>query len=252
MNSIIDARKPLASLLLAAGMALGAGAAQAADYAAQAPWAEQLIANVATVNNVYGSDPTIVTWAGVNGATIYQNRSTCAAFVSNVMKTSNGISNTSYKAIFGTSSPQSAQYYTNIVNQNHFQRIFNPNDIKRGDIIAAIYMPCANSESTGHTMLALSGATARTVNTLPLVAGTVQYEVTVADSSASNHDAKDSSGVLYPDTRGADGSGAGIGKLRLYQDVATGTIIGYTWTMNRSSIYYANGGCRSIAVGRMF
>ncbi|MCG2586036.1 hypothetical protein [Massilia sp. TS11] len=229
--------------------------AQAADFLKHADMAQDLIAKVAAANNVYDSDPTTVTWAGINGASIYQNRSTCAPFVSNVIKTSYGFSDSAYKTRTGSTSPSSAVYYDNITAQKGFLNISAANAIQRGDVVAIKYLPCANKTTTGHTMIAMSAAVKRSTDTAPIIAGTVQYEVQIADSSASDHYATDATGKLYSDTRGANGNnglgGAGIGTLRLYADAASGKVVGYTWSMASGSEYFSNDSCRVIAVGRM-
>lgn len=235
---------------LLTGLVMG-GSALAADFSQQADWAESLIKNVAAANNTYGGSSTIVTWAGVNGATIYQNQSTCAPFVTNVVKTANNLSNTDYKARTGSTSPSSAQYYDLIVGQTGFTRIAKAADIRRGDIVALKYLPCADNASTGHTMMAL-GAPVLRAATKPFIAGTVQYEVKIADSTSSPHTATDSAGITYTDLRNSStNSGAGIGTLRLYADETTGVIAGYSWTVGSGSVYYDANSCRLIAAGRM-
>lgn len=244
-----------AALGLGLWAALVTTGAQAADYLNHAALAEQLVANVAPEKNVYDSDPTIVTWAGLNGATQYENRSTCSPFVTRVIKTAYGFSDAAYKTRTGSTSPSSARYYDLTVAQSGFLNITRVTDIRRNDIVAMKYLPCANKSSSGHTMIALSTPVRRAVDTAPLVPGTVQYEVQVVDSSASEHHATDSTGKLYADTRGDDGNagrgGAGIGSFRLYADAVTGALVGYTWSMSSGSDYYNNAGCRLIAVGRM-
>jgi hypothetical protein len=94
-------------------------------------------------------------------------------------------------------------------------------------------------------MIAMETPVLRTA-TKPLVAGTVQYEVRVADSTSSPR-----ATTGYPDTR-VSGDGAGIGTFRIYADEVTGEIKGYTWTMSSGSTYYDVSGCRKIAVGRLF
>lgn len=226
------------------------GSAFADNFLTHANFADQLISYVQPQNNTYDSNPTIVTWAGINGATIYQNRSTCSPFVTRVIKTAYGISDSTYKSWFDSSSPSSAQYHDAIVAGNHFQRIFTPENIQRGDLISIAYLPCANKDTTGHMMIAMSAATKRSAPSAPFIQGTEQYEISIADSSNSSHQATDGNAIVYPDTRG-DGNGAGKGTLRLYKDIQTGRIAGYTWSMSTGSVYYSIDSCRMIAVGRL-
>ncbi|MBC3875182.1 hypothetical protein [Undibacterium flavidum] len=226
------------------------GTAQAENYLTHANFAEKLISFVQPTNNVYDSNPTIVTWAGINGAAIYQNRSTCSPFVTRVIKTAYDISDTTYKNWFDSTSPSSSQYHAAIVAQNHFQRVMTVEGIQRGDLLSINYLPCANKDTTGHMMIAMSGAIKRTVDTAPIIAGTEQYDISIADSSSSSHQATDANGKIYKDTRG-EGSGAGMGTLRLYKDKQTGQIAGYTWTVSSASVFYSINSCRVIAVGRL-
>ena len=78
---------------------------------------------------------------------------------------------------------------------------------------------------------------------------TEQYEISIADLQ-THHQAADGNAIVYPDTRG-DGNGAGKGTLRLYKDIQTGRIAGYTWSMSTGSVYYSIDSCRMIAVGRL-
>ncbi len=230
------------------------GGAQAAEYRTHASWAEDLVARVAPADNVYQSSPTTVTWPGVLGATRYQNASACSPFVTRVIRAAYGISATTFKSMLGSSSPTSSEYHHAIVNQRHFHRVAKPEDIERNDILASTYLPCANSSATGHTMIALSAARRRTVDTEPIIAGTVQYEVTIADSTSSPRPAVDTAKQVYTDTRttgSVTATGAGISTIRLYKNVTTGEIAGYTWSMYRNSTYQPVEGCKSIAVGRL-
>ena len=238
---------PVISLTLTAALT---NTAQAENYLTHANFAEKLITFVQPANNTYDSNPTIVSWAGINGALIYQNRSTCSPFVTRVIKTAYGINDTTYKNWFGSTSPTSSQYHAAIVAQNHFQRMTTPESIQRGDLISVSYLPCANKDTTGHMMIAMSGAIKRMVATAPIIAGTEQYEISIADSSSSTHQATDANGKVYADTRG-EGSGAGIGTLRLYKDTQTGQIAGYAWSMSSASVFYSVNSCRVIAVGRL-
>jgi len=250
MLNLKKTRQALAALalLIAAG---AAGHAQAASFTAHVGWANTLIANVASANNEYTSDVTVVTWPGVKGATKYESRATCAPFVSTLIKTANGLSDSDYKARTGSYGPSSRQYHALILAQKNFTRIVTPAAIQAGDVIAVNYLPCANQSATGHTMVAMSAAVQRATDTAPIIPGTVQWEVTIADSTSSPHGATDANGTPYLDTRGAN-DGAGKGTLRLYQNTTTGEIAGYTWTMSSGSVYYSVESCRTIAVGRMF
>lgn len=222
--------------------------AQSISPTAHADLAQQLVTGlVAGTTNQYNDEgaPTEVLLAGVNGSTVYKNVSVCAPFVTSLIKLGNNLSNDQFKARFNTTttSPNSATWYSFITSGNRFTRIHHAASIAKGDVIAMSY--CSGGSGTGHTMIAMGTPVLRTA-TKPIIAGTVQYEVQVADSTSSPR------GVAgYPDTR-VSGDGAGIGTFRIYADEVTGEIKGYTWTMSSGSTYYDTSGCRKIAVGRLF
>lgn len=249
-----NASKSLAAALLLAAFAHAP--AGAADYLTHADWIDSMVTNTTSANNVYASNgTTIVTWSGVRGATEYRNYSACAPFVSTLVRTAYDMTDAQYRARTGSGSPSSAQYYNLITAGTNFTRIAQVADIQRGDILAMNYLPCAGQSASGHTMVAMGPAVRRTTDTAPIIAGTVQYDIEVGDSTSSPRAAVDAAKRVYTDTRnGVDGaptSGVGIGTLRLYQDVATGKIAGYTWTVSAYSTYFSVASCRQFAAGRM-
>ncbi|HEY5799888.1 MAG TPA: hypothetical protein VIT92_06695 [Burkholderiaceae bacterium] len=223
------------------------------DPVAHAALAEKLVANVGAADNSYnaGSASTVVTLAGVNGATEYRNLSACAPFVTQLIKLGSQLSETTFRSYFNSGSPTSSAYNAYIVAGKHFTRVTQAAGIRRGDVLAVSYLPCAGQSATGHTMIATKDAVLRAAPTAPLVAGTVQYEVEIADSTSSPHGTTDAQGKTYADTRTA-GNGAGIGTVRIYADAVTGEIAGYSWSMSSGSIVYLVSGCRTLAVGRLF
>lgn len=238
-----------AALLLAAFAQAPAGAA---DFLTHADWVDTMVANTTSANNVYASNgTTIVTWTGVRGATEYRNYSACAPFVSTLIRTAYDMTDAQYRARTGSGSPSSSQYYGLITAGTGFQRITQVEGIQRGDILAMNYLPCAGQSASGHTMIAMGPAVRRARDTAPIVAGTVQYDILVGDSTSSPRAAVDAAKNVYTDTRAGGATGAGIGTLRLYQDVATGEIAGYTWTVSAYSAYFAVASCREFAAGRM-
>ena len=111
-----------------------------------------------------------------------------------------------------------------------------------GDILASEYYDGASS-SSGHVMMAVAVPQER-VASKPVVEGTVQYELQIADSTKSPH------GVL--DNRynsgATDDTGAGVGVMRLYTD-GGGIIVGYTWSTKGGSVFYESSQ-RDLEVGR--
>lgn len=206
-------------------------------------WAEILIANLSPDKNEYGSSPTYIYWASVNGATSYENRTQCSSFVTRLLKQAYNWSDNDFSAWFGSISPTAATYHDAIAAQNSFSLIQNINDIQSGDIIAVKYTD--DPTSTGHVMIAKSTATLRT-STLPTVNSTLQYTIDVIDSSKSGHGTTDTR--LMAD--GTWDTGAGMGKLRLYAD-SNGTVVGYSWSIAKNSIYYDQQSGHHLVIGRL-
>jgi hypothetical protein len=201
-------------------------------------WAERMVAEVQPSNNLYGSHPTVVRWAGDGQAA--RNRSVCSSFQTHVFKQAYGLHEADVVRWFGLANPQAIDYYDAIEAHRGFSAVPHVNDLQAGDIVAVSYGP--GHKPTGHVMM-IDGAAVRHHSTAPLEAGLDQYEVAVIDSSHSGH------GAL--DTRFAGGrhtTGVGRGTLRLYVD-ADGAVAGYAWSTKRVSQFYpvAN---RHVALGR--
>jgi hypothetical protein len=146
-----------------------------------------------------------------------------------------------FKKWFGKSRPLADSYYDTILAQKGFMRIAKIGDIRPGDIIAIKYP--AGSDNTGHVML-ISGMPRSHAISAPTVAGTLQWEVPVIDSSMSGHGKADT-------RRKADGTfrnGLGTGSLRLYTKM--GTVVGYAWSALAASEYH-DGKTRPLAIGRL-
>lgn len=206
-------------------------------------WAEILIANLSPNKNEYGSSPTYIYWAGINGAISYENRTQCSSFVTRVLKQAYNWSDDDFRNWFGSNSPTAATYHNTIEAQNGFSLVQKIGDIQSGDIIAVKYLD--DPTSTGHTMIVKSTATLRSP-TLPLADGTFQYEIDVIDSSKSGHGATDTRLM-------ADGSwdtGAGAGKLRLYAD-NNGDVVGYSWSVAKNSVYFDQQSSHHLVIGRL-
>src|SRR5437867_3998377 len=84
-------------LMVVASVWLALSAVPAAATPAHLLWAEEVAMNIDPTNNVYGSNPTYLTWAGVNGATDYTNRTECSSFATRVLKQAYGWTDTNFK-----------------------------------------------------------------------------------------------------------------------------------------------------------
>lgn len=207
-------------------------------------WAQLLIQHLRLNNTDYRHTNTLVTWAGVNGATQYTSYTDCSGFLNALLTQTYGLTASGFDAWLHTRRPLAKDYYTAILAQNGFTRIRRITNLRPGDIIAIRYLNNAPGDNTGHIML-VAGAPQRRVPSQPQIPDTVQWSVQVIDSSTSGHGPTDT-------RRLSDGQfhrGAGEGILRLYADTQ-GTIVGYTWSEAASSVYF-DATTRPLVVGRL-
>ena len=205
-------------------------------------WAEDLVTHVDPANNAYGTSPSYVRWAGVAGATQYENRSLCTTFVTILLKQAYGWTDSQIRVWLGSGSPNATMYHDNIEQEDGFVRIMKAAHIEAGDLLAIKYP--AGLSVTGHLATARGEAILREA-TAPIIADTVQYEVEIVDSSSTGHGPDDtrlkSDGTWHP--------GAGFGVMRVYADAA-GDLVGYTWSTVAASMYYGLA-TRHLVVGRL-
>lgn len=219
-------------------------------------WPESLALNVLDENNVYANSDQALSWPSSGGG-IYSVRADCSGFVTRSLMKAFGFTPEDMVAWMGSKGPSSARYHENILGGNNYQRIERASEVRRGDILAIKYL--ANTDGgktdggTGHTMIAASAPVLRATPTRPEIAGTVQYEMRIIDSTSSPHgtgDSRKGTGV-----NGVDQTGAGLGTMRLYADASSGVITGYTWSLSTGSTYYTatspSDDKRSLVVGRM-
>jgi len=228
-------KKPVKNLihkLLIAGLATGMLSAPAYASTTHVSWAEDLVQNITPQYNEYASNPSYIYWAGVNGASHYENRNQCSTFITNLLKQSYGWDSNTFKTWFGSTSPSAAQYHDAIQAQNGFGLLNHVQDITTGDILAIKYPD--GSSSTGHVMLVRTAPQEMTAKA-PIITGTRQYAVEVFDSSQSGHGAEDTRKM-------ADGNwdtGVGRGVFRIYADAVTDEIVGYSWSTYSNSTFYS-------------
>jgi len=207
-------------------------------------WADNLVAHITPEKNEYANNPTYVYWAGVNGSVTYENRTQCSSFVTRLLKQAYGWTDSDFTQWFNSTSPSAALYHDAIEAQNGFTTVTDISDIQKGDILAVKYNE-EDATATGHVMMADNIAVARTA-TNPIIANTQQYEINIIDSSKTGHGNGDSR-FLAASTWD---SGVGRGKLRLYAD-NTGTVVGYTWSTAKTSVYYHLQSTRHLVIGRL-
>ena len=227
--------------LAAAG---GTRQAQAARSGVTGPadvwWALRLVAEVAPQDNVYATDPTIVRWAGVRGATRAVARSVCSTFVDRVVEQAYGLSATYVTRWLGV---YARTIHRAIARQRGFIPITRVGAIAPGDILAIAYYD-DDRPSTGHVVIVAS-APRRLPAVAPVILGTVQYGVTVIDSAMSGHGPTDS----RAESGGHWHTGLGRGVFRLYAGT-DGHIAGYSWSATPGSRFYPPA-VRNLLVGRL-
>lgn len=205
-------------------------------------WAHRLVNGVTPETNIYASRPTVVTWSGVNGASETRNRSVCSALVAHLMMQTYGYRAADFASWLGGRFPRAAGFHDAIVAGHGFDPVLRVSDIRPGDILAIKYPP--GSKPTGHVLLAASRPVERHA-TEPVVAGTVQYELSVIDSSHTGHGPTDTRHYA----KGKFHTGVGEGLFRLYV-APDGTLAGYSWSVTKASEEYTPDE-RHLVIGRL-
>jgi hypothetical protein len=229
----------LSLLVLPVSARPGPGAAAGPDLL---EWARRLVAGVTPETNVYASRPTIVTWTGVSGASETRNRSVCSALVAHLMMQAYGYRAADFASWLGGRFPRAAGFHDAIAAGRGFDPVLRIAEIRPGDVLAIKYPP--GSHPTGHVLLAASRPVERRA-TEPVVPGTVQYELSVIDSSHTGHGPTDSRHYA----KGKFHSGVGEGLFRLYAG-PDGTLTGYSWSVTKASEVYTPGE-RHLVIGRL-
>jgi hypothetical protein len=212
----------------------------AAAQTAHLEWAEDLVSNVTPEDNEYDGTPSLITWAGVRGARRYRNRTYCATFLTALLRQAYGWTDEDLEGWLGSSSPYAVTYHDAIVAGDGFRRIRAVDDIRAGDIVAIRYP--ASESSTGHIAI-VRRAPRRRIATAPFVPGTIQFELSIVDSTSTPHGPEDSRSR-------DDDTGAGSGVMRLYANPLWNTLVGHSWSTTTSSVYYTTSQ-RSVVIGRL-
>jgi hypothetical protein len=234
-------RRALSLLLLP--LCLAAMAAKTAAMGREhLDWGLRLLQGVTPETNAYASHPTVVSWAGVGGATETRNRSVCSSLVAHLLMQAYGYRKADFKAWMGTTFPQAQDFHDAIHAGHGFTRIDEVSRIRPGDIVAIKYPP--GSHPTGHVLIVAEPPVRRPPSP-PEATGTEQFEMLIVDSSHTGHGPADSRHYA----KGKFHSGVGEGPLRLYVG-AGGKIVGYSWSTTKASqIYFMTD--RDLVVGRL-
>jgi hypothetical protein len=234
-------RRMLLFLLVVSITSAGWTAANTGGAPEHLAWAHRLIDGVTPETNAYNSHPTVVSWAGSDGATETRNRSVCSSLVAHLFMQAYGYRRADFKTWMGTTFPQAKDFHTAIESGHGFQRIDQVSQVRPGDIVAIRYP--AGSHPTGHVLVVAAAPVSRSA-TAPLMPGTHQYELEIIDSSRTGHGPTDTRHYA----KGRFHSGVGEGPLRLY--VENGRIVGYSWSETKASEIYAPDK-RNMVIGRL-
>lgn len=217
-------------------------------------WADEMVDTVTPAANNYG-DPAALTWSGENGLGHSTARVKCASFLTELLERAYAVDMVGW---FGCTSPHAASYHDAILDEDGFTEILSVDAIQPGDVVAIRYhdanctqLTCGtfeNCTTTGHIAIAAAAPTKRTA-TAPLVAGTVQYDLEIFDSSTTPHGSGDTR--WQAGTAGAHDQGTGRGTMRLYAAAADAghPIVGHTWSTSSGSSYHGVAK-RDVVVGR--
>jgi hypothetical protein len=151
---------PLCLAALGAGTpGIAGNAGTAAQRTAHLDWGLRLIREVTPATNAYASRPTVVTWAGVDGAAESCNRSVCSSLVAHLLMQAHGYRKADFKRWMGTTFPQAQDFHDAIAAAHGFTRIDAVSRIRPGDIVAIKYPP--GSHPTGHVLVVVEPPAAR-------------------------------------------------------------------------------------------
>ena len=183
----------------------------------------QLIANQIDQSfNEYAHKNCFIHWKGESGATRYENRTDCSDFLDLLLMHSYQVTEPQMQRWTGRDRPLAETWFDTIEKGRGFEIVHTIDQMQPGDVIAIKYPPGAGD--TGHIMLVASQPKRRTA-AAPIEPRSVQWELSVIDSSKSGHGSTDT-------RRESDGTyhtGVGEGVIRLYGD-ANNQILGYAWS----------------------
>lgn len=217
--------------LLCPGLVLGAAHARAqvaVDAAVRLAAAEQLLRSLDLANTSYVHGPGRVVWSGT-----VASHTDCSGFIDHLLMHVDGFTPEDLRRWMGSRRPTARRYHDAIVQGRGLRALSSVAELQPGDLIAVKYL--MRHDNTGHLML-VAEAPRRRDATAPIVAGTVQYAVTVIDSSESGHGRSDTR-----HRRGASGrdhAGLGRGMVRLYADDRD-QVVGFAWSTLASSRFIA-------------
>ena len=264
-------RLTLASVAACSAITFGAATASAAPMTLIQAVNDFLLN--ATVNDSDTTSGCSVNW------TTYEGHTKGACFFVDLLKRGNGHAS-DYTAVdtlsmWGKSSPTSHDFFVMVNSapapggaapspERYFRKITSVTQLAAGDVMVIDSRP-APATYAGHLMVVtgpaqlLPSQASQAGAVGPFWLGTIQWAVPIVDSTAAKHGCN----VSYPDSRWFgdcssgfpvnNGEGVGTGIIRVYTDLATGQVIGHTWSVSNGdpSIVYFSQNRRPFRFGRL-
>jgi hypothetical protein len=220
------------------------GAADAPSVPTHLADAETLVANIRPADNEYLHRGCYIHWPGIDGATEYGLHSDCSDFVALLLEHSYHFTPRQMRALTGKERPLANTWHDAIeAGRGGLSEVKTVSEVRPGNILAIRYPP--GEADTGHVML-VDGPPVRREPSAPVEPGTVQWDVTVIDSSKSGHGPTD---TRHRHADGTSDTGVGRGVVRLYSN-PDGTVAGYSWSDSAKSEFRAQSD-RHLIIGRL-
>jgi hypothetical protein len=154
----------------------------------------------------------------------FASHTDCSGFADALLSYCYGVGKDQFRDWFGSGRPTAKRYHDAIAEEKGFKLIEHIQDVRPGDFLAVKYL--SRKDNTGHVMLA-AGRPQRMAAKEPMVPGTIQWAITVIDSSETGHGPTDTR--HHQGAGGKDHDGLGEGVLRVYSD-AGGNVVGFAWS----------------------
>jgi hypothetical protein len=203
-----------------------------------------LLSAIQPADTNYQHKESVVHFPDDPGSDHAECRTDCSGFLDAVIKRAYGITSAQLSQWLDAKRPFAKHYHAAIAAERGFAAIPTLEDVRPGDILAVDYPAGSKGNNTGHVMLVASAPRQRTAS-MPIVEGTVQWEVPVIDESESGHGSTDSR--HRPDHTSSDGLGRGV--LRIYTD-RQGRVAGYSWSTQKVSKFVSQTS-HNMVIGRI-
>jgi len=197
-------------------------------------------------------------------------RTKAACFFTLSLQKAMGYTRQDIYRLWESSSPTSDDYFRiidrspvlgkNTWVETYFRRVTTAREIQKGDILVIGAVRENGDEDgdgieneviySGHTVMITGPAIEILPQRMPRYSQTRQYAVPIVDSTNSTHGCDLGE---YSDSRClSDEPGIGTGYMRVYADLNTDILLGYTWSLTSSLTSYMSPSMRPYRIGRLF